>query len=61
MSLHAHQGNLGLGAAAGIAGFSAPAPAPDIGSEGEIYRLGDVHRELTLLLDKLDRFQSMQL
>lgn len=36
-------------------------PAPDLGSEGEIYRQGDVHRELTLLLDKLDRFQSKQL
>lgn len=46
-------------AAAGIAFFLDP--APDIGSEREIYRLGDVHRELTLLLDKLDRFQSVQL
>lgn len=46
-------------AAAGIGVFLDP--APDIGSEGEIYRLGDVHCELTLLLDKLDRFQSVQL
>lgn len=59
MSLHAHQGNVGFGAAAGIGVFLDP--TRDIGSEGEIYRLGDMHCELTLLLDKLDRFQSMQL
>lgn len=46
-------------AAAGIGVFLDP--TPDTGSEGEIYRLGDVHQELTLLLDKLDRFQSVQL
>lgn len=59
MSLHAHQGNPAFWAAAGSGFFLDP--APDFGSEGEIYRQGDVHRELTLLLDKLDRFQSMQL
>ena len=53
------KGMWALWAAAGIGVFLDR--APDIGSDGEIYSLGDVHRELTLLLDKLDRFQSMQL
>lgn len=59
MSLHAHRGNVGFQSSCRL--WRLLDPAPDVGSEGEIYRLGDAHRELTLSLDKLDRFQSVQL
>lgn len=60
MSLHAHQGNPGFQSSCRHRAFFQTL-APDAGSEEEIYRPGDVHPELTLLLDKLDRFQSVQL